>query len=64
MLNLDEPDKAGYKLHCCDILLSEINNDLRAARELIAYRRLLIADQLDIKKNAIKGRVFLAGNYW
>ena len=64
MIKSDEFDDWGYKLHCCDILLAEINNDLQAARELIAYRRLLIADQVDIKKNAINGSVFLAGNYW
>jgi hypothetical protein len=54
----------GYRLHCCDILMAEIKNDLAAYKELVAIRMLLRSDQEEIKAKTPATKKFIIYNYW
>ena len=60
-----ESSDLGYRLHCCDIIMSEIQHDLAALKEQKAIRDLLIIDVKEIatKVKDFKG-VFLVHPYW
>jgi len=54
----------GYRLHCCDILMAEIKNDLAAYKELVAIRMLLRSDREEIKAKTPATKKFIIYNYW
>jgi hypothetical protein len=55
----------GYKLHCCDIMLSEIQIDINACKDLTIYRQILKNDFDEIIAHFYNKRgMFLLGNYF
>jgi hypothetical protein len=54
----------GYRLHCCDIVMAEIRNDLAAYKELLAIRMLLRTDHEEIKAKTPATKKFIVYNYW
>ena len=64
-MKTNDINSTGYKLHCLEIELAELQHELQAYKDLAAYQKML---QHDFKEIAAKGRetraLFLFKSYW
>jgi hypothetical protein len=65
MLNTPSKADIGYKLHCLEIEMAQLQSELETLRQRVLYEKMLSLDFEEIvKKGGEPRKMFLMKTYW